>query len=149
MSKTRLLILTALTFFGASLIHAKDQPNILFIAIDDLNDWVGHLGGHPQAKTPHIDRLAERGMSFTNAHSPSMVCNPSRTAIMLGLHPSTTGIFGNDPDWRKIEATKDKVTIPRFFRKAGYQTYGAGKIFHASTFSPTAFYGYNEPAGWD
>ena len=64
MSKIRLLILTALTFFGASLIHAKDQPNILFIAIDDLNDWVGHLAGHPQAKTPHIDRLAERGLSL-------------------------------------------------------------------------------------
>lgn len=149
MPKTRLLILTTLTLFGASLIHAKDQPNILFIAIDDLNDWVGHLAGHPQAKTPHIDRLAERGMAFTNAHSPSMVCNPSRTAIMLGMHPSTTGIFGNNPDWRKIEATKDKVTIPRFFKEAGYQTYGAGKIFHASTFSPTAFYGYNDPVAWD
>ena len=149
MPNTRLLILTTLTLFSASLIQAEDRPNILFIAIDDLNDWVGYLGGHPQAKTPHMDRLAERGMAFTNAHSPSMVCNPTRTAIMLGLHPSSTGIFGNDPDWREIEATKDKLTIPRFFKEAGYQTYGAGKIFHASTFSPTSFYGYNDPAGWN
>lgn len=148
MSNLKLLALTALTFFATSQLHADDRPNVLFIAIDDLNDWVGPLGDE-QAKTPNLDRLAERGMTFTNAHSPSMVCNPSRTAIMLGLHPSTTGIFGNGPDWREIEATKDKISIPRYFREAGYETYGAGKIFHAATFQPQEFYGHNDPNGWD
>ena len=143
----RLLIVLAALIISP-LLDAKDRPDILFIAIDDLNDWVGPLG-HSQAKTPHMDRLAERGMVFTNAHSPSMVCNPSRTAIMLGLHPSTTGIFGNGPDWRTIEGVKNKVSIPRFFKEAGYQTFGAGKIFHASTFAPMSFYGYNDPNGWD
>ncbi len=147
MAPNRLLIVLAALIISP-LLHANDRPDILFIAIDDLNDWVGPLG-HSQAKTPHMDRLAERGMVFTNAHSPSMVCNPSRTAIMLGLHPSTTGIFGNGPDWRTIEGVKDKVSIPRFFKEAGYQTFGAGKIFHASTFAPMSFYGYNDPNGWD
>ena len=133
---------------GSSLLNANDRPHILFISIDDLNDWIGPLG-HEQAKTPNMDRLAERGMVFTNAHSPSMVCNPSRTAIMLGLHPSSTGIFGNGPDWRSIDATKDKITIPRFFKEAGYQTVGAGKLFHAATFDPAVYAGYNDPNGWD
>ncbi len=137
------------TLFAVALLYADDRPNVLFVAIDDLNDWVGPLGGNDQAQTPHMDRLAERGMVFTNAHSPSMVCNPTRTAIMLGLHPSTTGIFGNGPDWRMIEGVKDKVSIPRYFRESGYQVVGAGKIFHGSTFAPTSYFGYNDPNGWD
>jgi len=150
MRRTKLL-LTAVTLFVSSLLHTNDRPNILFISIDDLNDWVGPLGGNAQAKakTPNMNRLAERGMVFTNAHSPAMVCNPSRTAIMLGLHPSTTGIFNNGPDWRTIDGMKDKKTIPRFFRDAGYQTFGAGKLFHAATFAPAAYFGYNDPNGWD
>ena len=64
-----------------------DCPNVLFIAIDDLNDWVGFLGGHPQALTPNMDRLAERGIVFTNAHCASPACNPSRAAIFSGKMP--------------------------------------------------------------
>ncbi|MDA1069733.1 MAG: sulfatase-like hydrolase/transferase, partial [Verrucomicrobia bacterium] len=59
-------------------VEGQDRPNILFIAVDDLNDWVGHLGGHPQAKTPNIDRLAGRGVSFTKAYCNAPLCNPSR-----------------------------------------------------------------------
>jgi arylsulfatase A-like enzyme len=69
---------------------ASQAPyDILFIAVDDLNDWVGHLGGHPQAVTPNIDRLAARGMAFLNAQSPSAVCHSVRTAVLTGLRPST------------------------------------------------------------
>ncbi|MFL3656585.1 MAG: sulfatase [Opitutales bacterium] len=148
MTRPRPILLTVMFLLSSSLLNANDRPHILFISIDDLNDWIGPLG-HEQAKTPNMDRLAERGMVFTNAHSPSMVCNPSRTAIMLGLHPSSTGIFGNGPDWRSIDATKDKITIPRFFKEAGYQTVGAGKLFHAATFDPAVYAGYNDPNGWD
>ena len=70
----------------------KDRPNVLFIAIDDLNDWIGVLGGHPQAKTPHMDRLAQRGVLFSNAHCQAPVCNPSRASVMTSLYPSTSGI---------------------------------------------------------
>ena len=69
--------------------------NILFIAIDDLNDWVGVLGGHPQALTPNIDKLAKRGLLFTNAHCTAPGCNASRTSLLMGLRPSTTGIYQN------------------------------------------------------
>ena len=64
--------------------QAQDRPNVLFIAIDDLNDWVGHLGGHSQVKTPYIDRLAERGVFFANAHCPAPICVPSRTSLLTG-----------------------------------------------------------------
>ena len=76
-------------------LFAKEHPNVLFIAVDDLNDWVGCLGGHPQAKTPNIDALAKRGVLFEQAHCAAPLCSPSRTAIMMGLRPSTTGIYGN------------------------------------------------------
>ena len=72
-----------------------DRPNVLFLAVDDLNDWVGCLGGHPQAKTPNIDKLARKGILFQQAHCAAPLCSPSRTSIMTGLRPSTTGIYGN------------------------------------------------------
>jgi len=124
-------------------------PDVLFIAIDDLNDWIGVLGGHPQAITPNIDALADRGMLFTNAHAPSALCNPSRTAIFTGLAPSTTGIYGNYPDWRTVESLESIPTIPRHFRDNGYRTSGAGKLFHAQTFSASGFSGYNDLTAWD
>ena len=76
---------------------AAKRPNVLFIAIDDLNDWVGCLGGHPQAQTPNLDRLAARGTLFSNAHCQSPLCNPSRASLLTGLRPTTTGIYGLAP----------------------------------------------------
>ena len=70
----------------------KKSPNILFIAIDDLNDWVGYLGGHPQARTPNIDRLINKGIGFSKAYSVAPLWNPSRVAILTGLYPSTSGV---------------------------------------------------------
>ena len=73
------------SFTGFTPLRAEDQPpHILFIAVDDLNDWLGCMGGHPQAKTPHIDRLAQRGVLFTNAHCAAPVCLASRTAVLSG-----------------------------------------------------------------
>src|SRR6476620_12075149 len=86
-------------------ITAADKPNVLFIAIDDLNDWVGCLRGHPQVKTPHIDALAARGTLFTNAHCQAPLCNPSRTSLLTGLRPSSTGIYGLSPGVRDVDVT--------------------------------------------
>jgi arylsulfatase A-like enzyme len=108
--------------------HADVRPNILFIAIDDLNDWVHHLGGHPQTKTPHIDRLAARGVTFTNAHCSAPVCNPSRVALCTGQRPSTTGIYDNNHDWREI--IPQEITLPLYLKRQGYHVGGAGKIYH-------------------
>ncbi|MEQ9441837.1 MAG: sulfatase [Cyclobacteriaceae bacterium] len=107
-----------------------DRPNVLFIASDDLNDWIGILNAHSQIKTPNIDRLARRGTIFTNAHTQAPLCNPSRVSIMTGLRPSTTGIYGLAPRHRQVERTKDAVTLPQYFAANGYRTMSAGKVFH-------------------
>ena len=109
---------------------ARDRPNVLIIAIDDLNDWVGCLEGHPQAQTPHMDRLAARGTLFTNAHCQSPLCNPSRTSLLTGRRPSTTGVYGLAPWFRTVEDLSDIVTLPQHFRQHGYKTLTAGKIYH-------------------
>jgi len=134
---------------GAAMAQAVAPYDVLFIAIDDLNDWVGFLGGHPQAKTPNIDRLAARGLAFTNAQSPSAICNATRTALLTGLRPSTTGMYGNGPDWRTQSAYSGATTLPRHFRENGYRTLGAGKIFHAHTYGNGANAGFNDRAAWD
>jgi arylsulfatase A-like enzyme len=109
----------------------KVKPNILFISIDDLNDWVGVLGGHPQVQTPNIDKLAQRGVLFTNAHVQAPLCNPSRVSIMTSLRPSTTGIYGLAPHHRDVEITREVVTLPQYFQQHGYHTLSNGKIFHS------------------
>jgi choline-sulfatase len=109
---------------------ATAKPNYLFIAIDDLNDWVGCLGGHPQVKTPNIDRLAARGTLFMNAHTQATLCNPSRASLLTGLRPSTTGVYALQPKLRNVAALKEAVTLPQALAMNGYRTLGAGKIFH-------------------
>lgn len=108
----------------------SSPPDILFIGIDDLNDWVGPLGGHPDVLTPNLDRLAARGLTFTNAHCQSPLCNPSRGSLMTSLRPSTTGIYGLGPFFRNTEAWKGRLSLNQFFRQKGYETYSAGKIYH-------------------
>src|SRR5436190_22930912 len=120
-----------------SYVAAKDQPpNVLFIGLDDQNDWVGPLGGHPLVKTPNLDRLAARGTTFLNAHVQSPLCNPSRTSVMLGLRPTTTGIYGLSPWFRTVETWKDRVTLPQHFKAHGYRTFTAGKVYHGSVGGP-------------
>jgi arylsulfatase A-like enzyme len=110
--------------------NEQAKPNVLFIAIDDLNDWVGALGGHPDVKTPNIDRLAEKGMLFTNAHCPAPLCNASRAAVMTGIRPSTSGIYRNANPWRESPLLKNAVTLPQYFKSKGYVSLGSGKIYH-------------------
>ena len=114
------------------------KPNVLFIAVDDLNDWIGVLGGHPQSITPNIDRLAERGVLFANAHCAAPACNPSRAALMTGIRPSTSGVYKNPNPWRK--AMPDAVTLPQHFMSHGYTAVGSGKIYHGQ---------FPDPPSWD
>jgi arylsulfatase A-like enzyme len=122
MTPLNLAITCFLGLLLSSTTLSAEQPNVLLIAIDDLNDWVGCLGGHPQAQTPHINALAIRGTLFTNAHCQSPICNPSRTSVMLGLRRSTTGIYRNSPWFRLTERNRDRVTLPQYFREHGYET---------------------------
>ncbi len=113
------------------------KPNVLFIAIDDLRDWVGYLGD-VQTKTPNLDRLAKRGLSFTRSYCASPVCNPSRTALLSGYRPSSSGVYGNGTDWRPL--MPNVVTLPQHFKQNGYYVAGAGKIYHGA---------YPRQSDWD
>ncbi|QOV88066.1 sulfatase [Humisphaera borealis] len=104
------------------------KPNVLFIAVDDLNHWVGYLGRNEQTRTPNIDKLAARGVSFSRSYCAAPVCNPSRAALMSGLRPATTGVYDNNNDWRPV--VSPEKCLPATFRNAGYVAYGAGKIYH-------------------
>ncbi len=106
----------------------ETHTNVLFIAIDDMNDWAGFLNTHPQIQTPHMDALAAEGVSFTNAHVPAPICGPSRTAIMSGLWPTSNGIYTNAISYRK--QMPHLISLPEYFRQNGYHVMGVGKIFH-------------------
>ncbi len=106
----------------------EQKPNVLFIAVDDMADWVGYLGGHPDAITPNMDRLASEGIYFTNAHCVSPICGPSRAAILTGMRPETTGCYTNLGTY--IDYVPDAVSLPRFFKDHEYHVMGAGKINH-------------------
>lgn len=108
-----------------------DRPNVVLIAVDDLNDWVGCLGGHPQASTPNIDRLARRGVLFTNAHCQSPVCNPSRASLMTGLYPESTGVYFLNPPLEASPVASQATVMPRRFDREGYHVTAAGKLFHS------------------
>jgi iduronate 2-sulfatase len=124
-----LIVVLALSFAQVSAAQTSStKPNVLFIAIDDLNDWVGYLGGNAQSLTPNLDRLARRGVRFTNAHASATVCNPSRASVLSGMRPSTTGVYDNHIDWRQVIPEPKMITAQ--FRKAGYLVEAAGKIHH-------------------
>jgi choline-sulfatase len=125
---------------AATSLAQSRRPNVLSLSVDDLNDWVGCLGGYPGVKTPNIDKLARRGVLFSDAHCAAPLCNPSRTAILSGLRPSTSGIYNNDQYLRPN--LPDVVTMPQYFRKHGYHVAGAGKVFHHVA-------GHNPPDQWD
>ena len=128
-------------FFGSVLLVSADtRLNVLFIAVDDLNDWVGHLGGHPQSQTLNIDRLARTGVSFSKAYCSAPLCNPSRVSLLTGIEPSKSGVYGNGERFR--QKLPKAVTLMQHFRTYGYTVKGGGKIFH----------GANRPgdlASWD
>jgi arylsulfatase A-like enzyme len=122
------LLTLACAVFTAAAEGASGRANVLFISIDDLNDWVGCLGGHPQTKTPNLDRLARSGVLFTNAHCAAPSCNPSRTAIFTGLPPHRSGLYHNGQKMRDV--LPDAVLMPRHFANHGYWSAGAGKLLH-------------------
>ena len=130
--------LSLLFLIAAVPAAAAERPNVLFIAVDDLNDWIGSLGGHPQTKTPNLDRLAQRGVNFTRAYCSAPACNPSRASLMSGLRPVTSGVYLNSQPWRP--AMPDAMTLQQLFSSHGYESVGYGKIYHGR---------YNQPGDWD
>ena len=112
---------------------AEQHPNVLFISVDDLNDYLGFMGD-PNAITPHMDKLALGGTAFTNAHCQAPLCGPSRASLLTGLRPSTTGIYGmiKDNSIKTGSLAEDDITLlPEYFSEHGYRTIGVGKVFHS------------------
>ncbi len=113
---------------GVRASPADERPDVLFIAIDDMNDWTTLFDADNPIQTPNLKRLAARGTFFRRAYCVAPACNPSRTAILTGRHPSASGVYGNRDAWREL--LPDVVTLPQHFARHGYATMGAGKIFH-------------------
>jgi arylsulfatase A-like enzyme len=107
---------------------SSDKPDVLFIAIDDMNDWTTLFDDDNPIQTPNLKRLAARGAFFSKAYCAVPACNPSRTAILTGLSPVTSGVYGNGQSWKEL--LPDVVTLPQYFGQHGFTTKGGGKIFH-------------------
>ncbi|MEM9478067.1 MAG: sulfatase [Verrucomicrobiota bacterium] len=128
----RIAILGLIPFIATEVRSAPvEKQNVLFIAVDDLNDWVGCIGGNPQVKTPNLDKFnAEGGMVMLNASAPATVCGPSRSALLTGAHAHRTGVYGNQNNLRAAPKAKDLATLPEYFSQHGYHSISRGKIFH-------------------
>ncbi len=152
-----LSFISATAFSGVETKPRKDsdqqtQPNILFISVDDMNDWIGPLGGLDIAQTPALDKLAKQSVTFTNAHCASPACAPSRLAIMTGVQPSKSDVMQNvwydGPQWRNIPILEDIETIEQFFKNRGYKTLAGGKIYHTLS-PPWQTINHAEAESWD
>ncbi|TWU30858.1 sulfatase [Novipirellula artificiosorum] len=110
-------------------VFASERPNVILIICDDLNGYVEGFGGHPQAKTPNMCRLARSGVSFTQAHCNIPICGPSRASLFTGIYPHNSGCFGFEK-WDGYEVLKNSRTIMDHFRENDYQTLGTGKLMH-------------------
>ena len=137
----------------AALSAAAPRPDVLFIAVDDLNDYISPLDAHPGVRTPNLERLARRGVTFANAHCAAPACHPSRVAVMTGVHPVRSGLYLNlfgahGPRWRdESPVLRDAVVLSAHFRAHGYRAAGGGKIFHSLQWTPGD--SQNDPAAWD
>jgi len=133
-TKNILFALSAIVILASACTQEEDkQPNVLFMSIDDLNDWTGTFGGHPQAITPHLDQLCEEGIVFSNAHCSQAVCTASRNSLLSGIHPSTSGWYSSTSAMVKSydQVMGDHKMLPQYFKDNGYKTMAVGKVFHS------------------
>ncbi len=130
---------------GSNGEQETNRPNVVFIVVDDLNNTLGCYG-HPVVQTPHVDRLAEEGILFENAHCNYAVCNPSRSSFLSGLYPETIGILDNRVALQSV--IDDRITMPALFRQNGYYTMSLGKVFHTNAEKHNDFSAWDEILGF-
>jgi len=142
----------------SSSIRAAERPNVLFLVADDLNCDL-HCYGHPQVQSPHIDRLAARGVRFEHAYCQYPLCSPSRTSFLTGRRPNVTRIFtlprggrfptdyGDTPHFR--EYIPETVTLPQLFKENGYQIARVGKLYHYGVPGQIGTSGLDDPPSWN
>lgn len=156
--KLKIWLSSVFVLFSFQTFSQQQKPNVVFIIVDDLNDYEGVFGGHPQVKTPNIDKLAKSGVTFVNAHSNVPVCAPSRNSLFTGVYPHDSGDFG----WTALKdqpVLKNNKTIMQLFAENGYHVMGSGKLLHhhrkdmwhewgidINNYGPVAFNGI-EPVG--
>ena len=129
--KTNIIIFCFLLIGRTLLAQKQERPNVLFIIVDDLNDYVGYLNGHEQSKTPNIDNLSSSSVNFKNAHSNVPVCQPSRNSLFTGILPHRSKDFGWTPHFKQA-ILKGQQTFIELFKENGYSTYGTGKLLHVN-----------------
>ncbi len=135
--------------------QAADKPNVILVTVDDLNDWIEPLGGHPNAKTPAINKFCKNAIVFRNAVCPAPVCGPSRSAILSGFMPHRTGVYDNATNMRDSPLVQKNPTLPEYFSRHGYYTLSTGKVFHGhrspdgEDYGHWAFDTYFPDALWD
>ncbi|TWU54574.1 Choline-sulfatase [Rubripirellula tenax] len=150
MISKRFLLATAIPFVAIGIWNQQcradearsvKRPNVLFIAVDDLNHWVGYMGRNTQAKTPNLDRLAARGVAFHQAHCAVPACNPARAALMSGLRPWNTACYLNADNWKKH--IPEGLGLSKQFMGAGYHVAGSGKIYHSDSYYESEWSDYS------
>jgi hypothetical protein len=146
--------LLAAIFLSSPAAFARDNPevpNVLLIVIDDLNDWVGVLGGHGQARTPNIDDLASQGMLFTNAHTVSPACLPSRVALLTGVSPFVSGVYDQSGDWRDVVHAAGPAHFAGVFSRdrEAIRARGQARSFMRIHFRSVGLPGQQDADSWD
>ncbi|QDV85202.1 sulfatase [Planctomycetes bacterium TBK1r] len=128
---TRQIICFACLLAFSQIAHSAERPNVILITVDDLNDWIEPLGGHPNAKTPVINQFCKSAIVFRNAVCPAPVCGPSRSAFLSGFMPQHTGVYDNGTNMRDSPLVQENATLPEYFSRHGYYTLSTGKVFHS------------------
>lgn len=149
MRKSFLLILLLSPFILLAQNKSTQPKNVLFITIDDMNDWAKPFGGNMQAITPNMEKIASRSTIFKNAYCNFPLCGPSRASLMTGLRPSTTGVYDNSGKFREKSTVKNLVTMPQYFMKNGYEAISSGKIFHHARGKAAEPDAGSDPVSWN
>lgn len=147
--KKGILLLVIILQSITSLGQINKPKNVLFITIDDMNDWVKPFGGNSQAITPNMEKIAKKSTIFKNAYCSYPLCGPSRASLFTGKNPTTTKVYDNSGKFRSKPGNENVITLPQYFKKHGYETLSSGKVFHHGRGKGATPDPGSDPISWD